>query len=59
MRSKKTKAANGATPTERILSVRISAAAHKRARVFALQTDTTFQAVLTAALDEYLKKRGA
>lgn len=40
-------------------TARVSRDKHRRAKVYAAQNDLDVQEVLDAALDEYLKKRGA
>lgn len=40
-------------------TARLSREIHKRAKVYAAQNDMDVQDVFDAALDEYLKKRGA
>lgn len=47
------------TPAERVTSLRMPADLRQRAKVYAAKSDTSLQAVVVAALEEYLKKRGA
>jgi predicted HicB family RNase H-like nuclease len=42
-----------------VTSVRIPSDLRKRAKIFAATQDLSLASVLSAALDEYLKKRGA
>jgi len=43
----------------RDLNVEVDGAIRRRLRVYVAQADTKIKAVVNAALDEYLKKRGA
>lgn len=45
-------------PAERVTSLRMPSDLRSRAKVWAAKNDTSLQAVVVAALEEYLKKRG-
>lgn len=55
----KKKPTREAQPDGSVTSVRIPAAIRKRAKILAAQDESSLSTVLTAALEEYLRKRGA
>jgi hypothetical protein len=48
-----------AKPERKKMAVEVDAELRQRLRVYAAQQDVKIRAVLSSALDEYLKKRGA
>lgn len=47
------------TSPTKVTSVRVDAETHRRARIYAAVHGTSLQEILGAALDDYLKKKGA
>jgi predicted transcriptional regulator len=48
-----------APPPAKVTSLRLDPDLHERARILAIKTKSTLQAIVNEALDEYLKRRGA